>query len=398
MRIAEEGVARVPRAIRRRLAGVRGQTNVEIFFDLVYAFAITQISVYLLVHPTIDGALQAALLLVMVWLVWFYTAFMTNWLNPNHPSVRLVLMMLMAASLVMSAGLPDAFGARGLAVAGAYAFMQVGRSVYAVFALRGDRLQRNFERLLVWSVLSSALALAGGFAPGHARELLWLAAVASELFGGAVGIYVPGLGRSTTRDWDIEGAHLAQRTESFVMIALGESIIVIGAGLAGQASTSMSAVVALAVAFAGSVAIWWVYFDRSADAAEHVMATSPDPGRLGRSAYAYIHPVMIGGIIAIASGDAGVLAQPLATTSLATASMLVGGAMLFLIGQALFKFSLWHHVSWARVGGVVVLGLFAVVSTALPALAVGAGAAGIVALVAVTDFIQYRRRDRPARH
>jgi low temperature requirement protein LtrA len=328
----------------------------------------------------------------MVWLVWLFTAILTNWLNPNHPSVRLVLLGLMAASLVMSAGLPDAFGARGVAVGAAYAAMQVGRSLYAVFALRGDRLQLNFERWLIWSALGGAFAVGGGFASGHAREVLWLAAVATELFGGAVGLYVPGLGRSTTRDWDIEGAHLAERTESFVMIALGESIVVIGAGLASQASVTISEVVALGVTFAVSVAIWWVYFDRGAEAAAQVMATSADPGRLGRSAYAHVHPLMIGGIIALAAGSAEMLTEPLENARVPTASMLVGGAILFLAGQALFKRLLWHRWSWPRLGGIVLLGVFAVVSPALPALAVGGSVALIVALVALTDALLYRRR------
>jgi low temperature requirement protein LtrA len=219
-----------------------------------------------------------------------------------------------------------------------------------------------------------------------------LAAVATELFGGAIGLYVPGLGRSTTREWDIEGAHLAERTESFVMIALGESIVVIGVGLASQASVTISEMVALGVMFAVSVAIWWVYFDRGAEAAAQVMATSADPGRLGRSAYAHVHPLMIGGIIALGAGSVEMLDAPLEMARTPTALMLAGGAILFLAGQALFKRLMWHSWSWSRLGGIVVLGPFIIVSTALPALAVGSGIALIVALVAFTDHLLYPNR------
>ena len=376
-------------AIRRVRAGVRGETNIEVFFDLVFAFAVTQISHYLLDHATLEGALQAVLLLLFVWLVWFYTTAVTNWLNPNHMAVRLLLVSLMLASLVMSASVPDAFGERGLAVGAAYAAMQVGRSVFTVLALRGDRLQRNFERLLCWSILSGVLAIAGGIVQGHLRELLWLSAVAIDLLGGAVGLYVPWLGRSTTRDWDLDGSHLAERTQSFVMIAIGESIIVVGVGLSGRAAVTSAELGALAIAFVSSVAIWWIYFDRAAGEAARVLAASSDPGRLARTAYAYVHSVIIAGVIAIAAGDSGMLANPLATTSGATKAMLFGGTILFLAGHALFKWTVWHSVSWTRVGGIALLVVLALVGPQLAAVAVAACVGGVVALVAVSDQFRY---------
>jgi low temperature requirement protein LtrA len=330
----------------------------------------------------------------MVRLVLFYTTGVTNWLDPNRLAVRLMLVIVMLASLLMSAGLPQAFGKTGLAVAGAYAAMQIGRSLFTVIALRGDRLQRNFERLLIWSTVSGVLAVGGGIARGHPRELLWLSAVAIDVLGGVVGLYVPGLGRSTTRDWDIEGSHLAERCQSFVMIALGESIIVIGAGLAGGAAATIAQLGALGIAFFGAVAIWWVYFDRSAGEAARVMDAASDPGRLGRTAYAWIHPVMIAGIIAVAAGDSGVLAHPLATAGLATTAMLIGGTILFLAGHALFKVALWHTRPWTRLGTIAVLGGLAIVGPFLSALVVGLCAAVVVALVAVADHIQYARRMR----
>ena len=125
-------------------------TNVELFFDLVYVFAVTQLSQYLLAHRTIAGALQAGLLLTMVWLLWVYTTWVTNWLDPQRIAVRLLLLGLVLASLVMSAGLPEAFAARGLIVGCTYATMQIGRSVFAVIALRGRPLQRTYLRILSW--------------------------------------------------------------------------------------------------------------------------------------------------------------------------------------------------------------------------------------------------------
>jgi hypothetical protein len=129
------------------------------------------------------------------------------------------------------------------------------------------------------------LAITGGLQHGATRELLWLLVVGVDLAAGFAGFYVPGLGRSTTRDWNIEGRHAAERCRSFVLIALGESIVVIGATLSGLPNIGIRELAAMTVAFTASVGLWWVYFDRSAEAAENVMATSKDPGRLARSAY-----------------------------------------------------------------------------------------------------------------
>ncbi len=298
-----------PRSLLRSRGAAR-VTNVELFFDLVYVFAVTQLSHYLIDHPTVGGAVQALLLLTMVWLAWAYTTWVTNWLDPERIPVRLMLLGLALVSLIMSAALPGAFGGRGLAVGLAYAVMQIGRSVFAVRALRGDPLQRNFQRILAWCLLSGALAVAGGLAAGHARELLWLAAVAVDILGGLAGFWTPGLGRSSTRDWTIEGSHFAERCQAFILIALGESIVVIGATLSRLPAVTGQEAAAFLAAFVGSVGLWWLYFHRSAEAGAQVISGSADPGRLGRSAYHLIHPVMVAGIIVVAAGDQLVLDQP----------------------------------------------------------------------------------------
>ena len=185
-RLSGERATRAVSLLRDRSTPQR-VTNIELFFDLVYVFAVTQLSHYLLDHPTVRGALQAALLLVMVWLVWAYTTWVTNWLDPEKMPVRLLLVALMLVSLAMSASLPRAFGDLGLWVGGAYALQQVGRSVFMVVAVRGHPLQANYERILAWCAVSGALAVGGGFAHGYLRDVLWLLAVGVDLVGGAVG-------------------------------------------------------------------------------------------------------------------------------------------------------------------------------------------------------------------
>ena len=372
----------------RARAGAERVTNVELFFDLVYVFAVTQISHYLLAHPTFVGALRAGLLLTMVWLVWAYTTWVTNWLDPERIAVRLLLLALAGASLVMSAALPGAFSARGLAVGVAYAVMQIGRSVFAVVALRGRPLQRNFQRILAWCLVSGLLAVLGGLAAPAARTALWVAAVGVDLLGGAVGFYTPGLGRSTTRDWTIEGGHFAERCQAFILIALGESIVVTGAALSGLAHVTGAEVGAFAVSLVSSAGLWWLYFDRSAEDAARIIAASDDPGRLGRSAYHDIHPVMVAGIIVSAAADQVTLADPGAVGRGPASWMILGGPGLFLAGHAAFKAVIWRTTPWSRIVAVVVLALLGLAAPHVSALALSTCAAAVVIAVAVADRVQ----------
>ncbi len=377
-----------PLNLMRARSGAERVTNIELFFDLVYVFAVTQISHYLLAHPTVTGALRSGLLLAMIWLLWAYTTWVTNWLDPDKIAVRLLLLGLAGASLVMSAAMPGAFAGRGLAVGVAYAAMQIGRSLFAVIALPGGPLRRNFQRILAWCLASGTLAVLGGVVAPDPRAWLWLAAVAVDLLGGAVGFYTPGLGRSSTLDWTIEGRHFAERCQAFILIALGESIVVIGATLSGLAHITGMEIAAFAVALLGSAALWWLYFDRSAEDAARVIAASDDPGRLGRSAYHLIHPVMVAGIIVGAAADQLTLADPGAVGHAPASWMILGGAGLFLAGHAAFKAVIWGVVSWSRIGGVIALALLGLAAAHLSALELGTCTAAVVVAVAVADYLR----------
>jgi low temperature requirement protein LtrA len=365
-------------------------TNAELFFDLVYVFAVTQLSHRLVVHLTVENALQTALLLAMVWQAWVYMTWVTNWLDPARIPVRVLLLTTSFASLVMSSGLPHAFDSRAWVVAGAYVAMQIGRSVFVVIALgrEGDAalsLRLNYERILAWSAVGAAFALAGAAADGHAREVLWLLAVAVELFGGAVGFHTPRLGRSTTEDWTIEGGHFAERCQAFVLIAVGESVVAIGGTLSEIEHVDFTEVLAFVAAFLGAIAFWWMYFDRSADAAAELIAGSDDPGALGRSAFHYVHPIMIAGIIASAAADDLILADPRDHPPLAVVWLTLGGTALFIAGHAIFKAVVWRVVPWPRIGAVCVLLALVPLGPSVPALAVGAIALAVLLIVLVLD-------------
>lgn len=346
---------REPRSLLQDHSGEQRVTNIELFFDLVYVFAVTQMSHHLLALPTVEGALQTALLLALVWWAWVYTTWATNYLDARRIPVRLMLIVLMLVSLVLSAALPGAFGSRGLIVAGAYVLMQVGRSAFVAIAGRGQGLGRIFIRVTLWSVASGCVWIAGAFVGGHARELVWLAALGVDLLGDRVGFYTPGMGRTTSEEWTIAGGHFAERCQAFIIIALGESIVVIGQALSVREQVTAAAVAAFVTAFAGSVALWWIYFDRSADESAQVIATSADPGRLANSAYHLIHPVMVAGIIVAASADQEVLNHPAAVGRAATSWMVIGGAVLFLAGHVMFKRVIWGTISWPRVAALAVL-------------------------------------------
>jgi len=378
----------------RRQQGGQRVTFVELFFDLVYVLAVTQLSHLLLEHLGVHGAAQTALLLMAVWTAWIYNAWFTNWFDPDRRVVRLVLLGVMLASLLMSASLPEAFGERGLVFAAAYVTMQVGRTVFVIAALGEDPgLRRNFQRILSWLVASGLLWLAGGLAQATAREALWLAAVVADFTAPACGFYTPGLGRSRTTDWTIIGGHMAERCQLFVIIALGESLLVTGTTF-GELPLSAVTVAALVVAFAGSVALWWVYFDRSAEDAGEVIARSADPGRLGRSAYTYCHIPMVAGIIVAAVGDELMLAHPGGHAGAATAATVLGGPALFLAGHALFKWAVFEVVSVPRLAALLALAALAPLSLVVSPVVLSAAGSLVVAGVAAWDVRVHRQLAR----
>ena len=185
--------------------------------------------------------------------------------------------------------------------------------------------------------------------------------------GGALAFPVPGLGHSATTDWAIAGEHLAERNRLFVIVALGESILITGSTI-GELPVETARITAFVIAFVGSAALWWLYFDRLEEAGRHLMERATDPGRLGRSAYYYYHVPIVAGIIAVAAGDEVAIAHPSDDVTAAAALLLLGGPALFLAGLVLVKWALWGRISWPRLAAIVVLGALGFVATAMTAL------------------------------
>lgn len=374
----------------RARGGAQRVTTLELFFDLVYVFAITQLSHFLLAHPTVAGALEAGFLLLVVWWAWQYTTWFTNWFDPERPAVRLLLIGVMLASLVLSVAIPEAFNGRGLMFALAYVAIQIGRTTFAVVALGDHPLGKGFLRILAWFAASGVLWIAGGLVGGAARYALWLLALAIDYAGPAAGYRTPGLGRSRTEEWTIDGAHFAERCELIVIIALGESILVTGATFAAL-DPSAAAVAAFAVAFLGSAALWWLYFAQSARDMEHLIAHADDPGRLARAAYTYSHLPMIAGIIAVAAADELVLAHPGDPGSPATIALLLGGTALYVAGHGLFIWTASGRALRSRLAALLALAALAPLGLAVPSLALSVAATLVIVLLAAWDALAARR-------
>jgi low temperature requirement protein LtrA len=363
-------------------------TYAELFFDLVFVFAVTQLSHGLL--PL--GAVETALLMVAMWWAWIDTAWTTNWLDPDRPRVRLLLFGLMFTGLVLAAAISRAFEDRAVMFAGAYLLIQAARDGFMLWALRvpSPGNFRNFTRISIWHASIAPLWIAGCYLDGTGRLVLWGLAVAAESVAPILYFWVPGMGGSSTADWTVEGGHMAERCALFVIIALGESILITGATFSDLPPTS-TAITAFAVAFVGSVAMWAVYFNIGAERGSRLIAMSDDPGRLARSGYTYLHIPIVAGIIVAAVGDEITLHHPLAPAGFATAAVVLGGPALYLVGNALFKRLSAPNIPFSHLVGIVLLALLVPFASTVRALTLAAAATTVLIIVVAWEWCSLGR-------
>jgi low temperature requirement protein LtrA len=366
-------------------------TYAELFFDLVFVFAVTQISHTLLAHFTLLGALQVTLLFLAVWWVWVYTSWITNWLNPEKTPVRLLLFALTLGGLVLSTSIPAAFDGRGLWFAIAYAAMQVGKTVFLwASTLPSQSLARaNAIRITTWLAMSAIFWIAGGLAEGQSRLVLWAIALAIEYISPAVRFWIPRYGASAVADWVVEGGHMAERCAGFIIIALGESIVVTGATFAELTWTTEN-VLAFVSAFVGCLAMWWIYFHKGAEAGSEQISRSSESGRLARLAYTYLHMPIVAGIIVAAVADELVLKHPSGHSDLKTVISAIGGPLLFLFGTILFKHSFRGFLQLSHGVGIIALCVLAWFASELSPLMLSILTTAIMIVVAVWESISLR--------
>jgi low temperature requirement protein LtrA len=383
---------------RRDLGEEQRATALELFYDLVFVFAVTQVSHLLLDHLTWTGAGRAALALLVVWWAWNYTTWVTNELDPESTTVRLLLIGLMLASLLLAISIPDAFGARALLFVGSYVAIQVGRHAFLTFASaeRGTIERERAGRILTWFVAAGALWIAGGFASGTGRAILWVAALAIDYGAPLVLFWVPGRPRLSGSAWEVATSHFAERFQLFVIIALGESVVVTGATTA-QLELNAARVAAFALAFLGSAALWWLYFGYVATLAQRRLELAPDRTRLARDGYTYLHVVLVAGIILTAVGDELVIAHPTEKLAAAAVAAVVSGPAVYLLGHVLFRLRMAGSLSRKRLAGAaacIAVGAFGSVAPAL--VLAGLVFAVLAAVIGAERMAEHRRSVRGA--
>ena len=369
-------------------------TYVELFFDLVFVFAVTQISHTLLAHFTLLGALQVTVLFLAVWWVWVFTSWITNWLNPEKTPVRLLLFAMMLGGLVLSTSIPAAFEGAGIVVRHRLcgdAGRQDDLSVVVSTPPSRPRTRMNAIRIAAWLSMSAIFWIAGGVTEGQSRLVLWAIALVIEYISPAVRFWIPRYGASSVADWMIEGGHMAERCALFIIIALGESIVVIGATFAELTWTTEN-VLAFVAAFAGSLAMWWIYFHIGAEAGSEQLSKSSEPGRLARLAYTYLHMPIVAGIIVTAVADELVLKHPGGHSDLKTVISAIGGPLLFLFGTILFKYSFRGFLQLSHGVGIIALCVLAWFASELSPLVLSILTTAIMIVVAVWESISLQIR------
>ncbi|AQX81271.1 hypothetical protein A4X17_12320 [Plantibacter sp. H53] len=403
--------------LRRPESGERAErvTFVELFFDLVFVFALTQLSKLIADDQSVTAALESIVLILALWWSWVSTSWVTNWLDPERLAVRLALIGFGLLAFVAAVSVSASFTDRALAFAVAYVVLQLVRTLFMVVATwRHDRdVALSFARVLVWTAFAAVFWIAGALVPADWQLAFWICAVAVEYGGGALGFRLPGVRRSEVESWELSGAHLSERASLFIIIAIGESLLVTGFAFV-ELETSVDAVVGMLSAFVSAVALWWLYFHRTEAAGRRAVEAAEEeadradgdegrsgrrgPGRLGRIArdgYSYAHVVVVAGIVLVSVGDKEILDRPADAVELAGGVVILGGPVLYLLGLSLFRFVVDRAVPLAPVIGLAMLAGCAVAAFLLPQLGelvLGCLCTGVLVLAAIADTVLPDRR------
>jgi low temperature requirement protein LtrA len=371
-------------------------TALELFYDLAFVFAITQVSHLLLDDVSWTGVAKALLVLMVVWWAWNYTTWVTNELDPDSLVVRAVLMVVMLLSLLMAVAIPHAFGEDALLFAGSYVGIQVGRHLFLTFgsAEPGTIERERAGRILIWLSAAGSLWIAGAFADGSARWALWLAALGVDYVAPLVLYWLPGRPHLTGATWRVETSHFAERFQLFVIIALGETIVLTGVTTA-ELELDAARVTAFGLAFLATAALWWLYFNYVATIAQRRLELSPDRTRLARDAYTYLHVGIVAGIILSAVGDELVIAHPSDVLPAEEVAVIVAGPALYLLAHVALRWRMTGTISNKRLGGAFVCIAVGGLGSIAPGIVLAALlVAVLVATIASEHLAAARRRAR----
>jgi low temperature requirement protein LtrA len=365
-------------------------TALELFFDLVFVFAITQVTGFLYHDPTWTRLVEAFALLMVLWFAWTGYAWLGNTAGSDEGLIRVVLLVAMASLLIASLAVPHAFGKDAFLFGVAY-FLVRGLHIlaYAVLARGNPELGAAVARLARTILPAATVLLLAGLLPEPARAACWAVALAID-YGGLL--------LSSVEGWRVEPAHFAERHGLIIIIALGESIVALGVGAAGLAlDTGVIVAVVLGLAVAGC--LWWAYFDVVAAVAERKLREA-DPARrarIARDSYSYLHLPMVAGIVVFAFGVKETLDHVHAHLGSVPAAALCGGVALYLLALSAFKRRNVGSFNYPRLVASAALVALAFLATAVPALlSLGLVAAVTCALIAyeVRRYAEARERIR----
>jgi low temperature requirement protein LtrA len=373
-------------AVSRQPGAERDVSPLELFFDLVYVFAIGQVSHHLVAHVDLRTGAETVILALAVFYAWYMAAWGANWLDPDPLPVRVALVGLMFASLLMAVGIDDAFDDRAWLFVTGYLLFQIGRCAFLIVALRGRPQGEHFVNNLVWELLSGVLWVAGAIADGEARLLLWGLAVAGAYVGGWAQHWLPGRGRRVDLEHtEIAGRHLVERFRLFFMIVLGESVLAMGNAFAGE-PFELERLLALAIGFAGTVALWWCYFQRAEALGARAADTADDAGVVGLWG-TWTLTLIVLGVIAIAVADELAIVHPGDDATVGFTILTFGGPALFLFAQLLFQYAALGRAPRSRALGLGALAILAVATAQLPLIVGIAASSAVLIAVAITDTV-----------
>jgi low temperature requirement protein LtrA len=314
----------------RGMAGAEERvTPLELFFDLIFVFAITQVTGFVVEDPTWAGLAKGLLVLGVLWWAWAAYAWLTNTINPEEGAVRIAMFAAMGAMLVASLAVPDVFGDDAFVFACAYAFVRIAHLVLYAIAGRGDRdLLAAIARLGVGTAIGVGLLFVAAGLDGRLQVAMWALALTFDLLGAYVG---------GGKGWRLSAGHFAERHALIVIIALGESIVALG--LAASHELGTGRVAAGLLGFAVAAAMWWLYFDVVAIVAERKLHELTGNAQLAmaRDSYSYLHLPMVAGIILFAVGVKKTLGDVGEPLKLVPAVTLCGGVALYLLAHILFR-------------------------------------------------------------
>jgi len=373
-------------AVSRSPGAERVVTPLELFFDLVYVFAIGQLSHHLLGHVDLRTGAETLIMALAVIYAWYMVAWGVNWLEPDRLAVRGLLVGLMFASLLMSAAIGDAFGDRAWLFVTGYLVLQVGRATFLMVALRGRPQGEHFANDLVWELTAGVLWVAGAIADGDARLVLWAVAAVVTYAGVATLHWLPGRGRRVDLgQTEIAGGHLVERFRLFFIIALGETVLVTGTAFTSE-PFELDRLLALTIAFSGTVALWWCYFQRIEGLGVEEAERAEDAGAIGWEATWTLTLIVIA-LIGIAVGDELAIARPGDEPTLGFTILAFGGPALFLLAQVFFLHDVFRDVPRSRWLGLVALALLAVATAPLTLIVGIAAASAVLVVVAIADTL-----------